>query len=313
MLRRQQRLLARALRRAKSSAAAAVDGVAAALTRVTVHTTELQLGWSDGTEGRFHTLWLRDNCESNRHASSRQKLRGAASLPSEVAVDRVAWDDHALRVTWTPETSKSDSTEERMGADQSTHGQNKGQNNGQNKDEEAEGAAHSAGGPPQLTSHFCARWLHEHAQIHERAPRRRAHAHRAAARAAAADSPPRVRRLSYASLSVEGEGAGLWPLLRAVAQDGAALVEGVPTQSGTVCELARRVGPLQPNIYGDMFNVISTKSPINVAYSLEGIPPHMDLCYYESPPGLQLLHCLNFDSRVRGGDSFLIDGYAPHS
>ena len=87
MLRRQQRLLAPALRRAKSSAAAAVDGVAAALTRITVHTTELQLGGSDGTEGRFHTLWLRDNCESNRHASSRQKLRGAASLLEDTPVD----------------------------------------------------------------------------------------------------------------------------------------------------------------------------------------------------------------------------------
>lgn len=35
----------------------------------------------------------------------------------------------------------------------------------------------------------------------------------------------------------------------------------------------------------------------------------MDLCYYESPPGLQLLHCMENDEAVGGGHSFLIDGF----
>ena len=36
----------------------------------------------------------------------------------------------------------------------------------------------------------------------------------------------------------------------------------------------------------------------------------MDLCYYESPPGLQLLHCLRFDESIAGGESTLIDAFA---
>lgn len=40
------------------------------------------------------------------------------------------------------------------------------------------------------------------------------------------------------------------------------------------------------------FDVVSTPSPINVAYSPVGLDFHMDLIYYESAPGLQLLHCL---------------------
>ena len=36
----------------------------------------------------------------------------------------------------------------------------------------------------------------------------------------------------------------------------------------------------------------------------------MDLCYYESPPGLQLLHCLAFDGGVEGGETTLIDAFA---
>ncbi len=35
-----------------------------------------------------------------------------------------------------------------------------------------------------------------------------------------------------------------------------------------------------------------TKDPINIAYSNAGLDLHMDLAYFESPPGLQLLHCL---------------------
>jgi len=67
---------------------------------------------------------------------------------------------------------------------------------------------------------------------------------------------------------------------------------------------------MQPNIYGDIFDVInSADAAINVAYTSDALGPHMDLCYYESPPGIQLLHCLNFDDDVEGGESFVIDGF----
>jgi len=40
------------------------------------------------------------------------------------------------------------------------------------------------------------------------------------------------------------------------------------------------------------FDVKSVPSPINIAYSNVALGLHMDLMYYESPPGLQLLHCV---------------------
>ena len=49
---------------------------------------------------------------------------------------------------------------------------------------------------------------------------------------------------------------------------------------------------------------------INIAYTGEPLASHMDLCYYESPPGLQLLHCLAFDGGVEGGETTLIDAFA---
>ena len=51
-------------------------------------------------------------------------------------------------------------------------------------------------------------------------------------------------------------------------------------------------------------------NPINIAYSPVMLDQHIDLVYYESPPGLQLLHCRRFDDDVVGGASTFIDGFA---
>lgn len=40
-----------------------------------------------------------------------------------------------------------------------------------------------------------------------------------------------------------------------------------------------------------------------------GLDLHIDLAYYESPHGLQLLHCRRFDAGVMGGNSTFIDGF----
>jgi alpha-ketoglutarate-dependent taurine dioxygenase len=35
----------------------------------------------------------------------------------------------------------------------------------------------------------------------------------------------------------------------------------------------------------------------------------MDLAYYESPPGIQLLNCMAFPSTVKGGESTFLDTF----
>lgn len=37
---------------------------------------------------------------------------------------------------------------------------------------------------------------------------------------------------------------------------------------------------------------------------------HLDLAYYESPPGFQFLHALRFDETVQGGESTFVDTFA---
>lgn len=42
------------------------------------------------------------------------------------------------------------------------------------------------------------------------------------------------------------------------------------------------------------FDVVSTPDPINIAYSSVHLDLHMDLAYYESPPGLQVFNCVRY-------------------
>ena len=62
------------------------------------------------------------------------------------------------------------------------------------------------------------------------------------------------------------------------------------------------------NRYGQDFDVRQERNPINIAYTNAGLDAHMDLPYYESPPGIQMLHCLENDQSVLvGGESLLMD------
>ena len=47
----------------------------------------------------------------------------------------------------------------------------------------------------------------------------------------------------------------------------------------------------------------------NIAYTNLGLCLHQDLVYYESPPGLQLLHCLQFGKDIQGGEHILLDSF----
>ncbi|XP_072030883.1 2-(trimethylamino)ethylphosphonate dioxygenase-like isoform X2 [Amphiura filiformis] len=88
---------------------------------------------------------------------------------------------------------------------------------------------------------------------------------------------------------------------------GIALVMNVPTELRQVAKVAELIAPVQNTLYGEIFDVVATDEPINVAYSTAPLGYHMDLMYYESPPGLQLLHCLRFDDSAHGGESLFLD------
>ncbi|XP_065882702.1 gamma-butyrobetaine dioxygenase-like isoform X2 [Dysidea avara] len=101
----------------------------------------------------------------------------------------------------------------------------------------------------------------------------------------------------------------LWRWLWNLNEYGVCLVNNVPTVPGSIVKVTERIAHIQETIYGRTFQVVVQDKPINIAYTGEALSLHMDLIYYESPPGLQLLHCLRNDNSIIGGESLLLDTY----
>lgn len=72
--------------------------------------------------------------------------------------------------------------------------------------------------------------------------------------------------------------------------------------------IARRVGYIHQTFYGQSWDVVAVPEAINIAYTSVYLPLHMDLLYYESPPGVQLLHVV--DNTAKGGESVFADSFA---
>ncbi|KAK3702638.1 hypothetical protein RRG08_042626 [Elysia crispata] len=99
----------------------------------------------------------------------------------------------------------------------------------------------------------------------------------------------------------------LYRWVRHINEEGICIIQDVPLREDMVQKVVEMMGPIMPTIYGSTFDVVQTPEQINVAYSSLPIGLHQDLVYFESPPGLQLLHCLEFDDCVEGGDNIFLD------
>jgi gamma-butyrobetaine dioxygenase len=89
---------------------------------------------------------------------------------------------------------------------------------------------------------------------------------------------------------------------------GITLLKGAPLERGAVKALCDRVEYLRMTMYGPTWDVESIPNPNNVAYTSLPLPLHADLCYYEVPPGVQLLHCIKFEQK-EGGENIFADAF----
>lgn len=94
-----------------------------------------------------------------------------------------------------------------------------------------------------------------------------------------------------------------------MAEYGLAVIQNFGVKENQVVNFAENIAPVQKTIYGESFDVKVDKNPINIAYADGPLPFHMDLVYYEAPPGLQFLHCIKFDEEIEGGESILLDAF----
>jgi gamma-butyrobetaine dioxygenase len=115
--------------------------------------------------------------------------------------------------------------------------------------------------------------------------------------------------ISYGELMNDSQGRA-W-VLRTVQSSGLVFVDEIPRQEGvvvSVTELAERLAPVMHTFYGHHWDVRNVAGADNVAYTAKQLGWHQDLLYFESPPGLQLLHCL--EAAANGGETLFLDGVA---
>lgn len=111
--------------------------------------------------------------------------------------------------------------------------------------------------------------------------------------------------MEYDDIMKSDEGVYMW--LEKLNLFGICMVKKVPTELNTIEKVLGRITYIRPTMYGKLFDVISVPNAINIAYTNSHLDLHADLCYYETPPGLQFLHCLKNDAV--GGENLFADGF----
>ena len=89
---------------------------------------------------------------------------------------------------------------------------------------------------------------------------------------------------------------------------GIAIVTNSPTDKKSAFPVLNRISHTRETFFKTPFEVINIPKPNNSAYTAHALRNHMDLPWFELPPGYQFLHCLVNNST--GGNSSAIDGFA---
>ena len=101
---------------------------------------------------------------------------------------------------------------------------------------------------------------------------------------------------------------GLVKWLKLLHYKGIAIVKNAPTEKKSAFPVLNRISHTRETFFKTPFEVINIPKPNNSAYTAHALRNHMDLPWFELPPGYQFLHCLVNDSE--GGNSSAIDGFA---
>ena len=101
---------------------------------------------------------------------------------------------------------------------------------------------------------------------------------------------------------------GLIKWLELLHHKGIAIVKNAPIEKKTAFPILNRISHTRETFFKTPFEVINVPKPNNSAYTAHELGNHMDLPWFENPPGYQFLHCLINDAQ--GGDSSVVDGFA---
>ena len=111
--------------------------------------------------------------------------------------------------------------------------------------------------------------------------------------------------IDYENIMQSDEALIQW--LNLLHEKGFSIVKNSPTEKKSALPLLNRNSHIRETFFNTPFEVISIPKPNNLAYTSKRLVNHMDLPYYELPPGYQFLHCLV--NNAEGGMSRAVDGF----
>ena len=101
---------------------------------------------------------------------------------------------------------------------------------------------------------------------------------------------------------------GLVKWLELLHYTGIAIVKNAPIEKNSALKVLNRISHTRETFFNTPFEVINIPKPNNSAYTAHALRNHMDLPWFENPPGYQFLHCLI--NSAKGGDSSAVDAFA---
>ena len=102
--------------------------------------------------------------------------------------------------------------------------------------------------------------------------------------------------------------SGLIKWLELLHYNGIAIVKNSPVEKNSALKVLNRISHTRETFFKTPFEVINIPKPNNSAYTAHALRNHMDLPWFENPPGYQFLHCLV--NSATGGDSSAVDAFA---
>ena len=242
---------------------------------VTENVGSITLAWNDNTASTFHNVWLRDNCQCPKclHPSTKQKLHSSGDISLDSKPFAAQIEEGELEVIW---------------SDTADHHKSK----------------------------FKLDWLRDNDYSAEATQLRLLQDHptvvwdKKLIEPLANDTDPSSTQSlwkSFKDLTDTRSDKHLADTVFNLQKYGVAFISDVPDQLTAVESIASRFGPIRESFYGRSWDVKSEVDAKNIAYTSLFLDLHMDLMYFESPPGLQFLHCL--DCSVGGGESIFMDSF----
>jgi len=99
----------------------------------------------------------------------------------------------------------------------------------------------------------------------------------------------------------------LLPMLECIEEYGIVTFNHLPTDMTGTRKLLEQVSYIRNTVFDDVWDFSNNEAHADSAYTSVGIGLHTDGTYSIDPPGLQLLHCLNFEGE--GGFNQFADGF----